>query len=58
VFTKFLTLIWGAGGGGGGGIAHWPPLWVHAYLFEGMEMAYYDKWILELFQGNLYVELK
>jgi hypothetical protein len=23
-----------------------------------MEMAYYDKWILELFQGNLYVELK
>jgi len=34
------------------------PVWVRAYLFEGMKMAHDDEWVMELFQGSLYVELK
>ena len=41
-----------------GGIAQWPPVCVLACLFEGMKVARDDKWIMELFQGSLYVELK
>jgi len=45
-------------GGRVSGIAQWPLVRVLACLFEGMKVARDDKWIMELFQGSLYVELK
>jgi hypothetical protein len=53
VFAKiFISVLWG------GGRIQWPPVWVRACLFESMKIAYDDKWIMEIFQGSLYVELK